>query len=258
MNELFGALKPLGLLEAVAGMQHPATLAELAVSVGVPKPTMHRWLGSLETAGLLQRTPDGRRYELAARASHLAFSILSNKPAGAIRHEILRRVVQDVGEACNLTILDGTEVTYLDRVESKWPLRITFQQGSKVPAYCSASGKLFLALMQPAKRDLILSEMPFERLTENTVTDKSVLLTELTDIRRDGYALDREEFLSGLVCLAVPIFQQKGRSRTCVAALAIQAPVTRLSHADILTKLPVLQSAAKALATTLTYDLEST
>jgi DNA-binding IclR family transcriptional regulator len=251
MNELFGALKPLALLETVADMQHPATLAELSLSVGVPKPTMHRWLGSLESAGLLQRTPDGRRYELAARASNLAFSILSNKPAGAVRHEILQRVVQDVGESCNLTILDGTEVTYLDRVESKWPLRITFQQGSKVPAYCSASGKLFLALMQPAKRDLVLSKIGFEPITENTVTEKSALLAELNDIRRDGYALDREEFLSGLVCLAVPILQQRGRSRACVAALAIQAPVTRLSYNDILTKLPVLQDAAKALASTL-------
>jgi DNA-binding IclR family transcriptional regulator len=68
MNELFGALKPLALLEAVAGMQHPASLAELAVHVGVPKATMHRWLGSLEDAGLIQRTPDGRRYELATTA----------------------------------------------------------------------------------------------------------------------------------------------------------------------------------------------
>ena len=150
MNDLFGALKPLGLLEAVAGMSRPATLAELAASVGVPKPTMHRWLASLETAGLLQRTLDGRRFELAPRSSRLAFSILGNRPGGTIRHEILQRVVQEVGEACNLTVLEGTQVTYLDRVEAEWLLRISFQQGSKVPAYCSASGKLFLALMRPA------------------------------------------------------------------------------------------------------------
>src|ERR1700760_4377630 len=116
MNELFGHMKPLALLETVAGMQHPASLAELAISVGVPKPTMHRWLGSLEDAGLIQRTLDGRRYELAARASQLAFSILSNRPGGAIRHEILKRVVQEVGEACNLTVLDGTQVPYLHPV----------------------------------------------------------------------------------------------------------------------------------------------
>jgi DNA-binding IclR family transcriptional regulator len=251
MGELFGVLKPLSLLEAVANAQHPTTLAELAVSMNVPKPTMHRWLGSLETAGLLQRTPDGRRYELAPRAASLAFSILSNKPAGAVRHEILRRVVQEVGESCNLTVLEGTQVHYLDRVESKWPLRVTFQQGSKVPAYCSASGKLFLALMQPAKRELVLRKTQLERQTANTITEKSALLDEMKEIRRVGYALDREEFLEGLICLAVPVFQKKGRLRACVAALAIQAPVARLPHTEILSKLPALQNAADALASTL-------
>ena len=251
MNELFASLKPLGLLEAVAGMPHSATLAELAARVGVPKPTMHRWLAALEAAGLLQRTPDGRRFELAPRAARLAFSILGNRP-GALRHEILQRVVQEVGEACNLTVLDGTQVSYLDRVEAEWLLRISFQQGSKVPAYCSASGKLFLALMRPAKRDLLLRLMPLERLTDNTITSTGALLKELAEIRRLKYALDREEFLSGLVCLAVPVFQQKAQSRSCVAALAIQAPVTRMSQSNILTKLPILQRAADAFAITLT------
>jgi DNA-binding IclR family transcriptional regulator len=251
MNELTGAMKPLALLEHVSGLQHPATLAELASRVGVPKPTVHRWLGGLEGAGLIQRTPDGRRYELAPRASKLAFSILTNRPGGVIRHEILARVVHEVGEACNLTVLDGTEVTYLDRVESSWPLRIAFQQGSKVPAYCSASGKLFLALMPPAKRNLVLRARPLERMTANTVTEMDALLKELAEIRRAGYALDREEYLSGLVCLAVPIYQKKGRLRTCVAALAIQAPVTRMSHATMLTKLPILQQAATELAASL-------
>ena len=254
MNELFGALKPLALLEAVAALQHPASLAELAVNVGVPKPTMHRWLGSLEDAGLIQRTLGGRRYELAPRASQLAFSILSNHPGGAIRHEILRRVVHEISEACNITVLDGTQVTYLDRVESKWPLRVTFQQGSKVPAYCSASGKLFLALMQPAKRDVALSEMTFERFTDNTVTDKETLVRELSEIRRDGYALDREEFLEGLVCLAVPIRHHKSRNNSCLAALAIQAPVSRMSQAEMLTKLPILKSAAMDLSATIDAD----
>ena len=82
-----------------------------------------------KTAGLLQRTLDGRRFELAPRASQLAFSILGNRPGGTIRHEILQRVVQEVGEACNLTVLDGTQVTYLDRVEAEWLLRIIVSTG---------------------------------------------------------------------------------------------------------------------------------
>src|SRR3569833_3204790 len=135
MNELFGDLITLALLEAIAGLQHTASLAELAFIVGVPYPTMLRLLVSLEQAGLIQRTPDGRRYELAMRATQLAFSILSNRPGGALRHDILRRVVQEVGESCNLTVLDGTQVTYLDRVESKWPLRGAGRRGAKGPAY---------------------------------------------------------------------------------------------------------------------------
>lgn len=256
MSEALGHMKPLVLLERLAEAQHPMGLAELAVELAVPKPTVHRWLGVLDEAGLIQRTLDGRRYEVAMRASRLAFSILSNKPGGAIRHEILRQVVRDIGEACNLTVLDGTEVRYLDRVESQWPLRITFQPGSCVPAYCSASGKLFLALMQPAKRDLALCGLKFEKKTDSTIVTRSALAKELAAIRGHGYALDREEYLSGLVCLAVPVFHKKGRSRACVAALAIQAPVTRLSLDDMLTKLPVLKGAAEAMSETIRHDSE--
>lgn len=251
MSELSGALKPLGLLEVIAGKERPATLAELALDVKVPRPTLHRWLMTLTNAGLLQRTPNGRRYELAKRASQLAFSILSNELNATTRHAILQRTVEKVGEACNLTIMEGTQVCYLDRVESTWPLRITFQQGSRVPAYCSASGKLFLAFMPPAKRERLLRALSFERFTDNTVTEKRALLKELAEIRREEYALDREEYLSGLVCLAVPIYQHKKRGRICAAALALQAPVARLSSENMLNKLPILREEAEALAATL-------
>ena len=216
MNELFAALKPLGLLEAVAGMAHSATLAELAASVGVPKPTMHRWLAALEAAGLLQRTLDGRRFELAPRASRLAFSILGNRPGGTLRHEILQRVVQEVGEACNLTVLDGTQVSYLDRVEAEWLLRISFQQGSKVPAYCSASGKLFLALMRPAKRDLLLRLMPLERLTDNTITSNSRIARR--NSRKSVASNTRSTAKNSCPALSVLPFPCSSRRRSRAAA----------------------------------------
>lgn len=244
-------LKPLSLLEEIASTEHAPSLAYLTARARQPKATLHRWLANLEGAGLVQRTLDGRGYELGARASRLAFSILANKSSSALRHEILQRVVKEVGETCNLTVMHGTQVTYLDRVESKWPLRITFQRGSNVPAYCSASGKLFLALMPSARREVILQELRLERLTENTLTDREGLLKELAIIRKTKYALDREEFMAGLVCIATPVFQGTGRSRACVAALALQAPVARISCDDLLGKLPILQSAAHVLASTL-------
>lgn len=251
MSDVAPALRPIALLERVAAMDHPVTFVEMAGETDLPRPTVHRWLNALAESGLLQRTPDGRRYELAPRAVALAFAILSNQPAASARREILERLAAEVGEACNLTVLDGAQVTYVDRVESKWPLRITFQRGSRVPVHCSASGKLFLALMPPAQRDKAIADLTFEPATRNTIVDRGAFAREIAEIRKLGYALDREEYLDGLVCLAAPVTQQVGRRRTCVAALAIQAPTSRMSEAAIVEKLPELREAAKAIEATL-------
>ena len=118
-------------------------------------------------------------------------------------------------------------------------------EGSELRELCDA-------LMRAAKRDLILQTITLEKHTDTTITDQNALLQELAEIRANGYALDRQEFMSGLVCIAVPILHKKEHSQSCVAALAIQAPVTRMVEDDLLTKLPVLQKAATELAATLT------
>lgn len=248
--------KLLSALEVVAARDQPLTLAELASALNAPRPSVHRWLGTLVSAGMLQRAPDGRRLELAPRASQLAFSILANRPGSALRHAILKRVAQDLGEACNLTVLHGAHVTYIDRVETAWALRIMFQRGSQVPVHCSASGKLFLAFMPSAKRGALLNSLALERFTENTVTERDALVQQCKEIRKQGYAVDREEYLTGLVCLAVPVLQKVGRARSCVAAVAVQAPVARLNSEQLLGTLPRMQAAAAALAASLDLPVE--
>ncbi len=244
------ALKAFGLLETIAALDHAPTLAELTETANLPKPTLHRWLSMLEGAELIRRLPDGRRYELAARATSLAFAILSNSSGSIQRHQIIQGVVRKLSESCNFTVLQGSEVVYLDRVEATLPLRVAFQKGSRVPAHCSASGKLFLALMPSARRERLLSTLPLDRHTTNTLTDAGALRAELQRIRGQGYAFDDEEFLSGLFCIAVPIKDRTGRE--CIAALALQAPVVRLSRRNAAERLPVLFEAAEALAATLT------
>ncbi len=240
------ALKAFALLETIAAMDHAPTLAELTESIDLPKPTLHRWLMMLEGAGLLLRQPDGRRYELSGRANALAFAILSNNAGALLRHRVLERVVAELGESCNLTVLHGSEVTYLDRVEASLPLRVAFQRGSRVPAHCSASGKLFLAFLTPAKRDRLFATLSLDAYTPATLTDRAALQSELNRIREQGYAFDDEEFLSGLFCIAVPIIDKS--KRECIAGLALQAPVMRVSRANAQERLPVLLAAAEELA----------
>jgi DNA-binding IclR family transcriptional regulator len=220
------AIRLFGLLEMISEKDQPFTLQELVEETGLPKPTVHRMLQQLESVGMLQREGDGRHYSTGVRLRNLAMNLLLNNTYHGARHIILRQLMEEVGESCNLTAFSGSEVVYLDRVETAAPLRFYLHPGSRVPAHCSSSGKLFMAQMSPAQRRRLLGDMPLTRYTSNTQCDPVKLDQELEAVRRNGYALDNEEFLPGLVCVAVLVPAASGRSNM---ALAIQAPVMRLT-----------------------------
>ena len=238
------ALRLFSLLELMASRDQLFSLPALVEQTGLPKPTLHRMLVQLEGAGLLQRERDGRHYSTGLRLRRLAEQVLLNNSLHGARHAVLRRLVEEVGESGNLTVLSGAEVIYLDRVETAAPLRFYLHPGSRVPAHCSASGKLFLAQMSAAQRRRTLAGAPLERYTASTITDPELLEAELARVRRDGYALDREEFLPGLLCVAVAVPNPEGRASLGVA---LQAPAIRFTEERAMQVLPALQRAAQAL-----------
>jgi len=239
------AMRLIGLLEVIASKDERYSLQRLVEETKLPKPTLHRMLQQLEAAGLLQRESDGRLYGTGVRLRRLAENLLRNDSHHGARHAVLRHLVAEVGESCNITALSGSEVIYLDRVETAAPLRFYLHPGSRVPAHCSASGKVFLAQMTPAQRQRLLAHAPLERYTAKTVTDAAGLEREVERVRADGYALDDEEFLPGLLCIAMAVPAEAGRSNLCVA---IQAPVMRASAATAKRWLAPLRRAARALS----------
>ena len=238
-------LRLFGLLEVVAAKDQFFTLHGLVEETGLPKPTLHRMLQQLEAAGMIQRDGDGRQYSTGVRLRRLAENLLLNNTVHGARHLVLRRLVEEVGESCNITAFSGSEVLYLDRVETAAPLRFYLHPGSRVPAHCSASGKLFLAQMSPAQRRRLLAHVPLERFTNKTLTTLAALEDEIETVKRQGYALDDEEFLPGLVCAAVLVPRHNARSNM---GIAIQAPVMRLDREKVIARLPALKRAAAALA----------
>ncbi len=238
-------LRLFSLLEAIASKDQRFSLQSLVEDTGLPKPTLHRMLQQLESASILQRHGDGRHYSTGVRLRRLAENLLLNNTYHGARHVVLRHLVEEVGESCNITALNGSEVVYLDRVETAAPLRFYLHPGSRVPAHCSASGKLFLAQMTPAQRRRLLAHAPLTQYTPKTVTDLDQIEQELKNVRRDGFALDNEEFLPGLLCAAVLVPAPGARSNLCVA---VQAPIMRLTPDKALQMLPALQRAAVALS----------
>lgn len=239
------AMRLFSLLEVIARKDNFFSLQSLVDETGLPKPTLHRMLQQLEIAGMLQRDADGRHFGPGLRLRRLAEDLLFNNTVHGARHAVLRKLVEEVGESCNITALSGSEVLYLDRVETPAPLRFYLHPGSRVPAHCSASGKCFLAQMAPSQRRRLLDQVPLEKYTPQTITNYDALERELETIKHDGYAIDNEEFLPGLFCIAVLVPRPGGRSNT---GIAIQSPVMRVSRDKALQFLPALQRAANAIA----------
>jgi len=239
------AERSLRLLAALAGAGRAMSLADLAAHLQLPKATSHRLCAQLLESGFLAREADERFFVVGPALRRLALDTLNHDSVRGLRHRVLAELVEQIGETCNFTTLDGASVLYLDRVEAPWPWRLTLDVGAHVPLHCTASGKLFLSLMPAAERDALLAHLPLERLTGNTLTSRKALRAECAQIAERGCSVDREEFVLGLIAVAVPVFDAQGRVR---AAVAVHAPSARMTLDVALTKLSELQEAARKMS----------
>jgi len=245
------ALKVFAVLEAIALAQRPLAISELAALLGVPKPTMHRIVRQLDSEGLLQREPHSRVYGPGPRLLSFALGAVRSSMRSAPRHAVLEALSVKVGETCNFGMIAGNAVLYLDRVEASWPFGLRFEPGSRVPLHCTSVGKLLLSVLPRRRRDELIRATPLARHTENTITDPDALHCELDEIRKRGYSIDNQEFLAGVVCLAVPVRDKKG---VICAGVAISAPHARMSVTEAIKHLPTLFETAEQLAAHLGRD----
>ncbi|MEM9683226.1 MAG: IclR family transcriptional regulator [Pseudomonadota bacterium] len=238
--------RALALLEAVVASERPLSLAQLADSLALPKATVHRLANRLEEEGMLARDPATRHFTMGPRLNRLAVDTLTAAARRAPRHAVLEALARETSETCNLGMLDGNRVVYLDRVESQWPLRLELSVGSHVPLHCTAMGKLFLAHMPKRSRERLYDAAPLERFTERTIVDRERLEQEITAIRRDRVSVNDQEYMVGLVGMAVPVGTAKNAGGF-TATLAIHAPEPRLNATEIRKHLPALNDAADRL-----------
>ncbi|MEM6498943.1 MAG: IclR family transcriptional regulator, partial [Pseudomonadota bacterium] len=228
-------LRLLYLMEEVARVGRPVSASYLGTALGLPKPTVHRLLHTAETEGFLQRDVDGKSYGPGYRMRRLSTNTLSSQRIRTERLRILRKLAEDVGETCNLAAPGRDGMVYLDRVETHWPLRIQLPIGSQVPFYCTASGKMYLSSLRQDKLDRLLAILEPEQRTPATLTDLNALKQELSLTRARGYATDDEEFMEGMLAVAVPICDDQKR---LLSTLSIHVPNQRLNMEELTQHLP--------------------
>jgi IclR family transcriptional regulator, acetate operon repressor len=246
--ETSSTLKAFGVLEVLVRAGRAVTLSELMQATELPKPTLHRALALFEDAGFLAREPGGRAYVIGERLSRFGLEVLRNDGAATERRIVLRRVVNETGESCNLAVLQKGALTYLDRIEADWPLRLQIPVGGvAIPPHCCASGKLLLAYRPAAERQRLLQLMALPRFTERTIIDRQVLASEFDRIVGAGYAVDNEEYVLGVACVAVPVRSRHGE---VIASVAVQGATARLPLMRAIEFVPRLQAAAVDIGST--------
>ncbi|RIA55820.1 IclR family transcriptional regulator [Dichotomicrobium thermohalophilum] len=237
--------RAFAVIKLLADSGHPMNAPDIGTQLDMNRQTVHRLLNQLEALGIVRRDVARERFEIGPALVELGLRAQTGNHATKLRRAVMEELVAKIGEDCNLAILDGYEIVYIDHVQSDWPLRRQIQIGARMPAYCTAIGKVLLAHLPERALDQYLSVVTLERRTENTCTDPDMLRDNLIQVREQGYAIADQENLVGLLSVAVPVWDPLGR---VVAGLSMHGPNARLTQARAHAIVPELKEAAETIS----------
>lgn len=238
--------KALRILETLGKEPDELRLAELSRRLAIEKSTLHRLLGTLEGQGFVRRDPVSLRYSLGIKMLELGTAVTARSTLGRAAGPVLDRLAVRCQQIVNLAVLDGEEILYVAKRESPEPLRLTVEVGRRLPAHCTALGKAILAFRPaPEIRKLFSRRRRLREFTPNTITDPRDLVRHLEGVRLTGIAVDREELVLGLRCVAVPVLDFTGYA---VAAISISAAAVTLGEDRVTELRPMLEEAGTEIS----------
>jgi IclR family acetate operon transcriptional repressor len=237
--------KALAVLRAVAEHPQGIGLPDLAAGLGLPRQTVHRVLAQLRDNGLLLRDPVRERFTVGPGLVKLALTALGNSNPWAPVRAALQELVDELGETCNIGVLEGLDYVYVDRIECQWPLRTHLEAGHRTPAHCVSGGKVLLAHLGPELRGRLLRSRKLVARTARSITRVSDLEAELEKVRARGYGTNDQENIDGIFAVAVPIMDARQR---VVAALTMHGPLPRVTIQSCEAAVPRLHDAAQRIA----------
>ncbi|MFK7902541.1 MAG: IclR family transcriptional regulator, partial [Nitratireductor sp.] len=195
-------LRTLLILETVGNSDVALSPTEINHDIGLPKQTIHRLCKTLVQEGFLVYEQHGSRLRPGRRLRNFSAGILQSSRFHILRHQVLTDIGKATGETVNFVMPEDDGMNYVDRVEADWPFRVQLPIGTHVPFHCTASGKVFLSSLRKKHQRTFIHSVSWERRTPNTFTDPEKLIEELRNISKQGYALDLEEFMEGMVAIA--------------------------------------------------------
>lgn len=224
----------LDLLEQFHGEVDELGVTELSKRLKLHKNNVFRLLATLDSRGYIEQNRVTENYRLGLKTLELGQTFI--KQMGLLRQSkpVLEALVGECNETTYVAILKDFSIIYLDAVETDMTVRVVPRVGSRLPAYCTAAGKIQIAYMSDEELDSYLPGKELKRYTPNTVTDCNLLREQLKKVAERGYAVDNEELDIGVKCVSAPI---RDYTRRIIGAVSISGPSMRFSDERITNEL---------------------
>jgi IclR family pca regulon transcriptional regulator len=234
----------LAVIQAFGIERRPMTLAEIARAVDLPRATARRALITLEALGHVES--DGRLFRLTPRVLTLAAAYLGSNGITTVLQPALEALALELGVACSAAVLDGPDVVFVAYARATRMPSLSSMIGERLPAFCSALGRVLLGAMEDAALDAFLAGLSPQPVTPHTVLDPAAIRAAILAARAEGHALVEQEAEQGFLSLALPLRRFDGR---VVAAVNIGCPAGGGgAKARLLAMLPRLREAAENIS----------
>jgi DNA-binding IclR family transcriptional regulator len=243
--------RALGILSILAESPEGLSPAELGARLSLHKSTIHRLLTVLEHHHLVRRNAARTKYALGIKLFEWGSRAVEDVNVHEQAGPFLQRLVRETSETACLCVLSGTEMLSIANVQGPYTLRTTAAVGRRLPAYCAAVGKAFVAFLPDPALDTLIGQLAFVKRTSNTLVTAAALKAELTRIRAQDYAIDDQEVEEGLRCVGAPLRDYSGR---VVASIAIEGPAFRLTDQRLPGLVEVVVKVARDLSGELGYQ----
>jgi DNA-binding IclR family transcriptional regulator len=240
----------LAVLESVAAVSGPASLADTARRVGLHRSTAHHLMQSLVSAGYLRQEKATRGYELTPKLYQLTGRLWSAEQLGELAQPFLEELTGLTGEGTSVAAWIDGGVSIVAKREADGPLRVVQSLGKDRPVYCTAVGKAMAAWLPVAEVRAALSRTRMSALTPKTITTHAAFDAELRRIRAAGHAIDDEEQHAGLRCIAMPVFCY---TKQVLASMCVLGPKQRMTHQRLLAVRVPLAALSRRLSRRLGY-----
>ena len=216
-NAIQSIERALDVIEAAASEQDGQTLTELSAVTQLPKSTAFRIISTLTECGYLSKTPEGK-YKVGYKLIEAVSYYINDLELQTEARPYIAEMSAHLGLSAYLGVLEGDKVVYIEKRNVSSAAKLYSRLGVRVNAYCSSLGKCLLANYSNAQLDSILADCSFVRFTPHTIPDIEALRRELAKVRKQGWAMDDEEFELGQRCIGAPIYDYKGDIVAAVSA----------------------------------------